>query len=347
VRFALALLVPLGVATAFAFTTLRSVAESDPPAPVAAGPAQQVGPVPALPPVGPQIRFQEPPAAIIPEAISPAPQISTLADAAPATVSEPALLAPPARVREVDPPSVTAQYIAILDEGSGTLLYDQGSDVRVPPASVTKIATTLLALQREPDLGRVIPITVNGPEMAAADGSQIIGLEPGERLRLETLLYGMMLWSGNDAAEQVAVALADGSRERYVQWMNEMVAGLGLKNTHFANPSGMDANGHYSSAGDMAYLARYAMRDRRFREMAGTKYYEAEGYPLPNINRLLGNYPGVDGVKVGYTGKAGRTMVASATQDGHRVYVSIMRSEDLVTDETALLNWVWRTFRWE
>jgi D-alanyl-D-alanine carboxypeptidase len=89
------------------------------------------------------------------------------------------------------------------------------------------------------------------------------------------------------------------------------------------------------------------MRDRRFREMAGTKYYEAEGYPLPNINRLLGNYPGVDGVKVGYTGKAGRTMVASATQDGHRVYVSIMRSEDLVTDETALLNWVWRTFRWE
>jgi serine-type D-Ala-D-Ala carboxypeptidase (penicillin-binding protein 5/6) len=343
VRFAFSALTAVCLLAALAFTTLRSGAESDLPSDVVAGPAQQAGPAPALPGVGGPVIVTEPAAPMLTEpALAPPSVIAAPAPSMP----EVSLLAAPIRVREADPPPVTAKYIAIVDEGSGSLLFEQGGDVRVPPASVTKIATTLVALQREPDLGRVIPITVNGPEMAAADGSQIIGLEPGERLRLETLLYGMMLWSGNDAAEQVAVGLAD-SRDRYVQWMNDLVTGVGLKNTHFANPSGMDANGHYSSAADMAYLARYAMRDSRFREMVSTRFYEAEGYPLANINRLLGNYPGVDGVKVGYTGRAHRTMVASATQDGHRVYVSIMRSEDLVSDETALLNWVWRTFRWE
>ena len=157
----------------------------------------------------------------------------------------------------------------------------------------------------------------------------------------------MMLWSGNDAAEHVALSLGDGSLERYVQLMNELATSLGLQNTHFVNPSGMDATGHYSSAADMAYLARYGMRDPVFRRMAQTRSYEAEGYQLVNINRLLGSYPGADGVKVGFTDLAQRTMVGSATRDGHRVYVSIMRSDDLVGDETALLDWVWGTFRWE
>jgi D-alanyl-D-alanine carboxypeptidase len=253
----------------------------------------------------------------------------------------------PLRISDTEPPAVSARYISIVDEASGAQLWEQGGDVRVAPASVTKIATTMLALKREPDLSRIIPITINGPEMAARDGSQIIGLEPGEQLSLKTLLYGMMLWSGNDAAEQVALALGDGSADRYVQMMNDMVHSLGLKNTHFVNPSGMDADGHYSSATDMAYLARFAMRDPLFREMCATQRYTAEGYPLVNINRLLGVYPGVDGVKVGYTTRAQRTMVASATRDGHRVYVSIMRSQDLVADESALLDWVWRTFSWD
>ncbi|MSQ24291.1 MAG: D-alanyl-D-alanine carboxypeptidase [Chloroflexi bacterium] len=252
----------------------------------------------------------------------------------------------PARVSEGDPPPVTAPFVAIVDEDSGAMLYSQQPEVRVPIASTTKIATTLVALEREPDLQRVIPITIDGGAMAAADGSQVMGLEPGEQLHLETLLYGMMLWSGNDAAEQVAVGLADGSRDRYVGWMNQLAASLGLRNTHFANPSGMDADGHYSSASDMAYLARFAMRDANFRRLAGSRLFEGEGYILPNINRLLAAYPGADGVKIGYTDDAQRTMIASATRDGHRVFVSFMRSADLVGDATTLLDWVWRTFRW-
>lgn len=254
--------------------------------------------------------------------------------------------AAPARINDADPPPVTAPYIAIVDEDSGALLYGHDPDTQVPIASTTKIATTLVALRREPDLQRVIPVTVDGPAMSAQDGSQVMGIEPGEQLHLETLLYGMMLWSGNDAAEQVAVALGDGSRERYVQWMNELAAGQGLRNTHFVNPSGMDADGHYSSAADMANLARFAMRNPTFRRLAETQRFEAEGYVLVNLNHLLGNYPGADGVKIGFTEEARRTIIASATRNGHRVFASVLRSEDLVGDSTTLLDWVWRTFRW-
>jgi D-alanyl-D-alanine carboxypeptidase len=181
--------------------------------------------------------------------------------------------------------------------------------------------------------------------MAARDGSSIMGLEPGETVSLRTLLYGMMLPSGNDAAEQVALALG-GSRERYVAWMNRLVADLGLEDSHFVNPSGMDAAGHYSSAYDMAMLARAAMRNQTFRELAGAATYRGEGFRMANLNRLIGAYQGADGVKIGRTRAAGRTTVASATRDGQRVYVSLMRSQDLPGDGSALFDWVWRTFRW-
>jgi D-alanyl-D-alanine carboxypeptidase len=181
--------------------------------------------------------------------------------------------------------------------------------------------------------------------MAARNGSTIMGLEPGQRVRLRTLLYGMMLPSGNDAAEQVAVALA-GSREQYVDWMNDAVDALGLQDTHFVTPSGMDARGHYSSAYDMAVLARRAMQLPVFRDLAAAAEYHADGFTMHNLNRLLGHYDGADGVKIGSTPAAGKTMVASATRDGHRIYVTLLRSRDLPGDAQAMLDWVWRTFAW-
>jgi D-alanyl-D-alanine carboxypeptidase len=181
--------------------------------------------------------------------------------------------------------------------------------------------------------------------MVARDGSSTMGIEPGRSLSLGTLLHGMMLPSGNDAAEQVAVALAD-SREQYVEWMNQEASALGLKDTHFVNPSGMDAVGHYSSAYDMAMLARYAMHNATFRDLAASTRYTGDGYPMQNLNRLLDLYPGADGVKIGYTDAALKTVVASASRDGHRVYISLMRSQDLVGDCTRLFNWVWDTFAW-
>jgi LysM repeat protein len=253
--------------------------------------------------------------------------------------------APPRRMDNAPPPSVTARHVAILDEASGDLLHGQEERVRVAPASLTKIATTLVALERETDLDRRIGVTISGSAMAARDGSSIMGLEPGREVALRTLLYGMMLPSGNDAAEQVALALA-GSREEYVGWMNEAATSLGLQDTRFVNPSGMDAPGHYSSAYDMAQLGRAAMRNETFRQLAGAPTYRGDGYSLSNLNRLIGSYLGADGIKIGRTREAGRTIVASAARDGHRVYISLIRSQDTVADCRVLFDWVWRTFNW-
>ena len=264
---------------------------------------------------------------------------------APSSSSDSALSAPPRRVGDVPTPDTSAVHIAIVDDSSGQLLYSELPYTEVPQASTTKIATTIVALEHSPDLSKRIKVTVSAMAMANRDGSSTMGIEPGRSVSLDTLLHGMMLPSGNDAAEQVAVALAD-SREQYIEWMNQEAAALGLKDTHFVNPSGMDAAGHYSSAYDMAMLARYAMHNATFRDLASTTRYTGDGFPMQNLNRLLDLYPGADGVKIGYTDAALKTIVASATHDGHRVYVSLMHSQDLVGDSTRLFDWVWANFAW-
>ncbi len=243
------------------------------------------------------------------------------------------------------PPHVTAPHVAVLDEASGNLLYAQDAFSRQAPASITKIVTTIVALERGPDIKTMYTTSVSATALVACDGSSVMGLEPDDHVKLETLLYGMMLPSGNDAAEQVAVSLA-GSRERYVAWMNEKVGSLHLRDTHFVTPSGMDSDEHYSSAYDMALLGRYAMQNPEFRTLAATPFFVSDDYYMHNLNPLLSSYAGADGVKIGYTDIAGRTIVASATRDGHRVYVSLMGSRNLAGDCVALLDWVWKSFRW-
>ena len=243
------------------------------------------------------------------------------------------------------PPRVTAPHVAVLDEASGGLLYSVDPFAREAPASITKIATTIVALEHERDLTKVFTTTVSSSALASCDGSSIMGLEPDDHVTLETLLYGVMLPSGNDAAEQVAFSLA-GSRETYIAWMNEKVASLHLRDTHFVTPSGMDADDHYSSAYDMALLARYAMRNPEFRTLAAAKSFVGDDYYLHNLNAMLYSYAGADGVKIGYTDIAGRTIVASATRDGHRVYVSLLGSKNLARDCTALFDWVFNNYQW-
>jgi D-alanyl-D-alanine carboxypeptidase len=243
------------------------------------------------------------------------------------------------------PPQVTAEHVAVVDEASGKLLFARDPFARVAPASITKIVTTIVAIEHVPDVDTLYTTTVSSSALAACDGSSVMGLEPDDHVKLETLLYGMMLPSGNDAAEQVAVSLA-GSRDTYVAWMNQEVQSLGLHDTHFVTPSGMDADNHYSSAYDMAWLARYAMQNPEFKSIAATASKVDDDYYMHNLNPLLGVYPGTDGVKIGYTDVAGRTFVASATRDGHRVYVSLMHSRNLAGDSIALFDWVWKTFRW-
>jgi D-alanyl-D-alanine carboxypeptidase (penicillin-binding protein 5/6) len=266
-------------------------------------------------------------------------------DTPPAWVGGVSAAPAPIRTGDAPAPLVTALYVAVIDEASGKVLYSEQPHVPAPQASTTKIATTIVALERAPDLGQRIRVSISASAMAARDGSSTMGIEPGRVVALETLLYGMMLPSGNDAAEQVALALAD-SREQYVGWMNGLASALGLSETHFVNPSGMDAPGHYSSAYDMAMLARYAMRNPTFRDLAGARFRNDDIYRMYNLNRLLDLYPGADGVKIGYTDLAQKTIVASAVRDGHRVYVSLLHSANLVGDASVLFDWVWDNYSW-
>jgi D-alanyl-D-alanine carboxypeptidase len=252
----------------------------------------------------------------------------------------------PRRTLPVAPPPVTAAEVAVVDDDSGLLLYGANPHAREAPASTTKIATAIVTLEHTANLDQTVRVSVNGPAMAAADGSSIMGLSPGQHITIETLLDGLLLPSGNDAAEQLAITVGE-SRGGFVGWMNSMATDeLGLQDTHFVNPSGLDADGHYSSAYDLAQLARRAMREDVIRQIVALPEIRAEGFVMTGHNPLIGVYPGADGVKTGTTDNAGKVLVASATRNGHRVYAVVMHSDDIQADTTKLLDWAWQEFSW-
>ena len=251
----------------------------------------------------------------------------------------------PLQTGSAPPPDVRARSIAVVDEASGALLYGRDPHLRLAPASLTKIFTALVALQKG-QLSQRITARFDPHQLT---DSTLMGIRPGETYTLEDLLYGLMLPSGNDAALAIANGVA-GSEERFVALMNDQVAALGLADTHFVNPHGLDAPGHYASAYDLAVAARYAMTHYPvFRELARARSWTVHGtrsFTVFNLNRFLWSYPGADGVKIGYTESAGHTIVASATRNGHRVYVVLLDCHDIVDDTVPLFNWVFSTFTW-
>lgn len=174
-------------------------------------------------------------------------------------------------------------------------------------ASITKLMTALVALESGHDLEETVTV---GEACTRAEGSSLY-LRPGEEISLKGLLYGVMLRSGNDAALAVAEHCG-GSVEEFVGRMNEKAAQLGMVNSHFANPNGLNAEGHYSSAYDMALLARACLENEALAEIATTKSATVDGRVLTNHNKLLWQYEGCIGLKTGYTEKAGRTLVSAA-----------------------------------
>ncbi len=240
-------------------------------------------------------------------------------------------------------PPLTARSVAVLDGPSGELLFGQNEHLRLPPASTTKIVTAMLVLQNS-DLNAMIDIDLDARRMV---GSSVMGLRPGMRLSVLDLLYGLMLPSGNDAAIVLAQHVA-GSVPSFVDMMNQEVARLSLADTHFTNPHGLDAYGLYSSAYDLAMLGRAAMLDPRFAAIVGTARHDIPpaGMDLYNGNTMLESYPGADGVKIGWTDNADETFVASATRDGHRVFVVVMGSKNRFADATAALDWAFANYSW-
>lgn len=250
----------------------------------------------------------------------------------------------PRKVRDTLPGGVSADYAVVVDAESGQVLWARDAYTPVAPASLTKIVTALVTLDHA-RLSDQVRVRVDSRLMT---DSTVMGIFPGEELTVEDLLYGLMLPSGNDAALALAEHVA-GTREAFSQLMNAKARNLGLTSSTFVNPHGLDAPGHLSSAYDLAMLARAGFRDPAFQALSAARVYETprgKGYELYNLNALLWRYPGADGVKIGYTDDAGRSIVGSATRDGHRVIVAMTRSADHYADAATLLNWAFSAHEW-
>ena len=218
-------------------------------------------------------------------------------------------------------PEVTAKGAVVINADTGEVLFRQCADKRLPMASTTKIMTTILAIEH----GRLDEQFTVDPQAVRTEGSSM-GLRENDKVTLRELCYGMMLPSGNDAANCTAVRVS-GSIENFVGLMNRKAQQLGLSDTHFVTPSGLDDNTdeHYSTAADMAELTRYAMQNSTFREICSAKKAKVcFGDPpcdrwLYNTNKLLSNCHGVIGVKTGFTDKAGRCLVSCCERNGARL----------------------------
>ena len=236
-------------------------------------------------------------------------------------------------------PYVSAQSFALIDSACGALISGRDEHEHLPPASLTKLMTAAVALDHA-SVTKMITSHVDGATLYNDTGSTIMGLKPGMELSLLDLLYGLLLPSGNDAAIAIAEGIS-GTQPVFVELMNEKAQSLALDDTHFTNPHGLDEPGLYSSAYDMGMLARYVMLNDTLRQIVSTQSYQPkwDGPPVWNGNKLLTEYEGADGVKIGYTEQSEQTMVASATRGGRRIIASIMRSTDRYQDAERLLDW--------
>lgn len=236
-------------------------------------------------------------------------------------------------------PEVTAKAAIVIDGVTGQVLYAKNAHMRLPQASTTKMMAAIVALEK----GRLADTVVVSKKSADITGSSIY-LEAGEHLTFEQLLYGMMLNSGNDATNAVAEYVS-GDADHFVGLMNKKAQALGLRDTHYVNPHGLPADDHYSSAYDMAMIARYALQNPTFAEIASTKAKELPGNDriehrlLVNHNKLLRYFPGAWGGKTGYTTVAGKCFVGSAKRNGRFVIEALLSDPDCWRDAENLLNY--------
>ncbi|MCH2041410.1 MAG: D-alanyl-D-alanine carboxypeptidase [Saccharospirillaceae bacterium] len=236
-------------------------------------------------------------------------------------------------------PQLDATAYVLMDADSGKILVEKNADKQIPPASLTKMMTSYVAVH-ELAMGNVeeqtqIPISVKawrkkGSRMFVREGTQV---------PLIDLLRGIIVQSGNDASVAVAEYFS-GSEDAYAEWMNQYAERFGMTNTQFKNATGWPAKGHYSSAGDMARLALRIIKDHpEYYQLYAEKYFEYNNIRQPNRNKLLWRDPSVDGLKTGHTDEAGFCLAASAVKDGTRFIAVVMgtRSEEARARETQKL----------
>ncbi len=232
-------------------------------------------------------------------------------------------------------PGAAASYLLKID---GKAVWERFPDRRLPPASLTKIMTALLVLEQ----GRLLEVTTVSRAASRETGTKL-GLEAGDRVRVAELLAAAVIGSANDAARALAEHV-DGTEGKFVRRMNDRAASLGMRNTRFANSTGHHAQGHYSTANDIAALSEAALADERFARLAATVRLEirnADGsrsYTLENRNELVGRYQGVAGVKSGYTREAGPCLAAWAARGERRVLLVLLNAPNRWWDAVDMLD---------
>ena len=239
-------------------------------------------------------------------------------------------------------PSIKGRAAIVVDLTAGQVLYQQDQSTRYAEASLTKMMTAMVAADLTP-LDTVITV----PDAATQVEPNHMGISAGEKLTVRELLEGMLLDSGNDAAEAIAMGIVD--RPKFIDFMNQKAAALHLRATHFTNPSGLDDADHYSSAYDLAVVGATLLADYPdLRAIVGSKQVSIYATPLHkafnpvNIDRLLWTYPGAIGIKPGYTGAAGYCLAAAASRNGRTILVVVLGSTQHFTDAATLLDFGFR-----
>ncbi|HLC87522.1 MAG TPA: D-alanyl-D-alanine carboxypeptidase family protein [Patescibacteria group bacterium] len=242
-------------------------------------------------------------------------------------------------------PVLTAVAAIAYDPDSDKVLYQKNVHARLAPASTTKIMTAIVSSQHF-ESGDLLTV----PQGAEVAGSKM-GLAVGETLTFRSLLYGMMLNSGNDAAFTIAMNYPGGF-DAFVAKMNSKAADLGLKDTHFDNPAGFDSPTHYSSAYDLLQISREAVKNAKLGHVFSTKETSVSSidrtqvHVLRNLNKLLGE-DGVSGIKTGTTEMAGESFVGLAEKNGRTILTVMLNSRDRFGETRKLIDWIFSNFTWQ
>ena len=245
-----------------------------------------------------------------------------------------------AEVNQNNLSNISAKSYIVICADNGKIVYGENENIKMSIASTTKIMTALLALEKAQAQDFDVTIT---DKMVPVEGSSMC-LKVGNILSLSSLAKGMLTVSGNDAANSAAIAIA-GSVELFSDMMNEKAKQIGMKNTHFVTPSGLDDENHYSTAYDMALLGAYAMENEDFYNIVSSKKSDVlfkdtnETVPYYNENRMLSRYPGCVGIKTGFTKTAGRCLVSCAQRDKLRLVAVTLNAPDDWNDHEKLLNY--------
>ena len=261
------------------------------------------------------------------------------------------ILIPVVKAEEIEDLAPNAKSAIMIEASTGEILFQKNAYEKLPPASMTKMMSILLILEEIEKGNLKWDEEVVASENAASMGGSQIFLEAGEKMTVTELLKGISIASGNDATVAMSEKIA-GTEEAFVKRMNERAKGLGLKNTHFVNSTGLDIDNHYSSAYDMSLIAKELVKHEKILEFTGTyeEYLRKDSdnpFWLVNTNRLVRFYKGVDGLKTGYTSSAGYCLTATAKRDDMRLITVVMNEPDTSkrsSDTTKMLDYGYNVY---